>query len=605
MSRNHKFHNPEGVYFVSFATVDYVDVFTFCHTMLSCGSRGNISYSTWTYLSPAVSKGYAYKYDEHNRLLDAIFQKGTSTQVANGFDENYTYDKMGNIKTLKRKKDNVLIDNLNLGYNGNQLGYVDDGQQNQNLSSVKEYRNVGNFYGEFTYDADGNLIKDLDREIHHIKYNLLNLPDTIQFNNGNQIINRYDADGQKLSTDYLTFMVPISVPLTEGKVNNWGFESSIMTVSGVAYVGNTEYSTSLGSGGRTYNYKQTNNEEGYTKNLTNVSYYYFRRDHLGSIREVVVSSGALIQSMQYYPSGLPWAESRISSWQQRKYNGKEWIEAHGLDEYDSQARMYYPAIMRTTTIDPLAEKYYSISPYAWCGNNPVNRVDPDGMDWFWDKDKTRQYDPNIHSQKDLGKGQTYIGVTDVVKDKDGNIFENYRKDGSIMFKHEKSAYSRILTNSNKTGNEEMGIITDKGVLVVPNYKNTPKEVDIKLYGYSYKDGNVIDNSGINYKTIATVHTHPDGSGPSTYDYDNYADLGLATYSTPYKPVYVLQLNNKNAVSLIVAAPNISGTSDGLTYRTFQITKNFPNANISNLINGRFSLIQYTKSNNFYDLLRLK
>ena len=34
--------------------------------------------------------------------------------------------------------------------------------------------------------------------------------------------------------------------------------------------------------------------------------------------------------------------------------------------------------MRTTTQDPLAEKYYDISPYAWCANNPVNLVDPDG-----------------------------------------------------------------------------------------------------------------------------------------------------------------------------------------------------------------------------------
>ena len=30
-------------------------------------------------------------------------------------------------------------------------------------------------------------------------------------------------------------------------------------------------------------------------------------------------------------------------------------------------------------MDPLVEKYYGISPYAYCANDPVNRVDPDGM----------------------------------------------------------------------------------------------------------------------------------------------------------------------------------------------------------------------------------
>ncbi len=51
---------------------------------------------------------------------------------------------------------------------------------------------------------------------------------------------------------------------------------------------------------------------------------------------------------------------------------------NGYDMYDCGARGYYPAGDFIPTIDPLAEKYYSISPYAWCGNNPVNRIDPDG-----------------------------------------------------------------------------------------------------------------------------------------------------------------------------------------------------------------------------------
>ena len=65
--------------------------------------------------------------------------------------------------------------------------------------------------------------------------------------------------------------------------------------------------------------------------------------------------------------------------QARKYGGKEFDKMHGLNEYNSESRHHYPAICRTTTIDPLCEKYYSASPYAWCGNNPVNRIEQSGI----------------------------------------------------------------------------------------------------------------------------------------------------------------------------------------------------------------------------------
>ncbi|MBQ0048333.1 MAG: RHS repeat-associated core domain-containing protein [Prevotellaceae bacterium] len=68
--------------------------------------------------------------------------------------------------------------------------------------------------------------------------------------------------------------------------------------------------------------------------------------------------------------------------QTHKYNGKELDLMHGLNEYDYGARQYDPAIAQFTTVDPLCEKYYHISPYAYCGGNPVNRVDPDGKDWY-------------------------------------------------------------------------------------------------------------------------------------------------------------------------------------------------------------------------------
>jgi RHS repeat-associated protein len=56
---------------------------------------------------------------------------------------------------------------------------------------------------------------------------------------------------------------------------------------------------------------------------------------------------------------------------------------HGLMQYDFVARQHDPAIGRFLSIDPLCEKYYWISPYAYCMNNPVRYIDPDGRD-IWE-----------------------------------------------------------------------------------------------------------------------------------------------------------------------------------------------------------------------------
>ena len=95
------------------------------------------------------------------------------------------------------------------------------------------------------------------------------------------------------------------------------------------------------------------------------------------------NTNTVAQRTQYYPNGLPWAYDRTvdhPDLQHRKYNGKEFVEMHGLDTYDYGARGYYPAMGRFMTIDPHVEKYYSVSPYAYCKGNPVNAIDPNGMD---------------------------------------------------------------------------------------------------------------------------------------------------------------------------------------------------------------------------------
>ena len=61
-----------------------------------------------------------------------------------------------------------------------------------------------------------------------------------------------------------------------------------------------------------------------------------------------------------------------------KYNGKEFDSKNGLNWYDYGARHYDATLGRFTTVDPLAEKMPTWSPYTYCFNNPINLVDPTG-----------------------------------------------------------------------------------------------------------------------------------------------------------------------------------------------------------------------------------
>ena len=250
--------------------------------------NGNISYSTWTY--NGATKSYLYGYDDLNRLLSASFKQGSSGLGDDSFNENFTYDKMGNILTLKRKKNYTLIDDLVFHYSNNeksnQLQYVDDGGVTQGQYLIKEYQNKSNTQAEFAYDANGNMIKDLDRDIATIQYNLLNLPDVVQFKNGNQIKNTYNAGGQKLGTEYFTWLPGTSAPLVNtGDVLSISYSQGAIDQNGTAYIGNMEYNTQNGNSSLTA-LNRIHNTEGYVENISSPNYYYYRKDHLGNNREV-------------------------------------------------------------------------------------------------------------------------------------------------------------------------------------------------------------------------------------------------------------------------------------------------------------------------------
>ena len=103
-------------------------------------------------------------------------------------------------------------------------------------------------------------------------------------------------------------------------------------------------------------------------------------DFKGSVRLVVFADGQVIERNDYYPSGCLITENIDGETVilPYKYNGKEFDHYLGLDLYDYGARLYDPALVVWTGVDPLADEYGGISPYVYCGDNPVNAIDPDG-----------------------------------------------------------------------------------------------------------------------------------------------------------------------------------------------------------------------------------
>ena len=108
------------------------------------------------------------------------------------------------------------------------------------------------------------------------------------------------------------------------------------------------------------------------------SYHFYLRDHLGNNRVVMAQNGTVEQVTHYYPFGGVMRESTNPGLQPYKYGGKELDRTSGLDAYDFGARSYFADRMQWGQMDPLCEKYYDVSPYAYCGGNPIKFSDNSG-----------------------------------------------------------------------------------------------------------------------------------------------------------------------------------------------------------------------------------
>ena len=449
------------------------------------GFNGNITKLSCS-LPYGLSQNYSFTYDGANRMLDAIYSESYSmNQNVDRYTEKVTeYDKNGNIKKLQRygqtgASSYGLVDNLTYTYNGNKITRVDDAVTATSYTGGTNFINGASTSNEYVYDANGNLTKDLNKNITNIQYNLLNLPSVVTFSDGSTITYTYTHDGKKLRTVHVIGS----------------------TTTTTDYCGNVIYENGTA--------KRLLTDEGYVDLTTSTpTYYYYMKDHQGNNRAVVNSGGTVQETNHYYPFGGLFSTS--TNVQPYKYNGKELDTKKGLNLYDYGARHYDAALGRWHVVDPMGDKHYNLSPYNYCLNNPLKFIDPNGEDavvtiegnnitisaniYIYGKHATNQlakiYQDDIMANWGSMKtyeheGKTYNLTWDVNVRAVGKNFD-YNLDG-------KSNYLEVIVGNNSgVGKTNIGYIRPNGRNGMSINEDNPMSHEfghiIGLYDKYIKDG---------------------------------------------------------------------------------------------------------------------
>ena len=142
--------------------------------------NGNISRLQWQSGKDHVLRGYDFAYDGLNRLEESTYAEGEDmNQNKNRYSENVlSYSANGSIERLQRygKKNNGtfgLIDDLTYSYNGNQIKAISDKAGSLLYNGSFDFKDGANADVEYFYDANGALVKDLNKGISNIEYDVL------------------------------------------------------------------------------------------------------------------------------------------------------------------------------------------------------------------------------------------------------------------------------------------------------------------------------------------------------------------------------------------------------------------------------------------------
>jgi RHS repeat-associated protein len=434
-----------------------------------------------------------------------------------------------------------LIDDLTMAYDGNRLVKCDDDVSAQpTYNAAHHFQDLADSAVEYEYDGNGNMTKDLkipikreqsklvcsaereefgmkfNRNISKIEYNCLNLPEkTIILGDGMRtyIDNTYDAAGTKLRTtvgQQMTAILRSTGSDAVGDVED-ASENATSTIRSGAFIPQVEdYGFTVDYCGNAIYRNDTlqmlllESGNGYVTfdERGDATYHYYLKDHLGSVREVVNAGSGVVQVNDYYPSGTLIHTSSGGTLQPYKYIGKELDRTAGIDHYDFGARIMDPTVGgRFTSMDPMAGKYYYISPYVYCGGDPVGNIDDDGRDYWSTNDK----DKIIEFWNALGKGDSYFDFSGWEHATDAEIAANlvYNDETQTYY----TSYTEIVDNElyvvGKTFKANLKPVTSDGKGCLGAFVYEPADGFLSFIGFL--------NGGFNYNDgSSNWHVNLDG-----------------------------------------------------------------------------------------------
>ena len=190
-------------------------------------------------------------------------------------------------------------------------------------------------------------------------------------------------------------------------------------------------------------------------------------------RQIVIMLLGLMTTLSLPAFAIAGSRESSHATQPYKYIGKELDRTHGLDWYDHGVRHYDPVTGRWNTMDKMCEKYYGISPYASCGNDPVNAFDPDGNStWVTQKGENKyeivggdinDKDRNIYVGRFNDKG-TFIPIHSIGITTSTTSFYDSDADGGGQW-----SIGSIIDTSDKSGDDFLSRIISENPSMIEDY----------------------------------------------------------------------------------------------------------------------------------------